>query len=91
MFNYAIQVLHEKKIELIDLSLKPHDAELQEQIAELEKAMWSLSMVFESTDKHPEVTNMLREPLYKLMKELEEKEDDYKPNITRKKRGWNVD
>jgi len=23
--------------------------------------------------------------------ELEEKEDDYKPNITRKKRGWNVD
>lgn len=35
--NHAIQVLHEKRIELIDLSLKPHDAELQEQIAELKR------------------------------------------------------
>ena len=87
MFNYAIQVLHEKRIELIDLSLMPHDTELQEQIAELEKAMWSLSMVFESTDKHPEVTNMLMKPFYELM--IESEKFDYKPNITRKKRGWN--
>jgi len=86
MFNYAIQVLHEKRIELIDLSLKVDDTELQEQIAELEKAMWSLSMVFESTDKHPEVTNMLMKPFYELM--IESEKFDYKPNITRKKREW---
>ena len=86
MFNYAIQILHEKRIELIDLSLMPHDTELQEQIAELEKAMWSLSMVFESTDKHPEVTNMLMKPFYELM--IESEKFDYKPNITRKKREW---
>jgi len=89
MFNYAIQVLHEKRIELIDLSLRIDDAELREQIAELEQAMWSLSMVFESTDKQPEITNMLREPLFEFMKTCERiRENVYKPNIIRKKRGW---
>jgi len=89
MFNYAIQVLHEKKIELIDLSLKINDTELREQIAELEKAMWSLSMVFELTDEQIKASNLLRKPLYELM--IESEKFDYKPNITRKKRGWNAD
>ncbi len=73
MFDYTIQLLHDKQMDLMKY-LEEDDVEAKAQILELNKAIWSLSMVFESTDKHPEVTNIIRQELYKALEKLERKE-----------------